>query len=356
MRYLITAAALSLAGSASADLNWMNDVNDYGYLWQNGLPGDSDLAQVSCVPTSWTNSLVYLQHKYAAQLGSVQIVQDGFSGWTQTALTLRSEKFMNINYPNGSSPYFELTGIEDYLISKGAGPPTTSLKSIISVPFFWPPPPDGQEMPQWYQSGNPTLNDLHGWLAAGAIVQLGIAYAGQFSDDGSPAGHALSLVGVNWTDSNGDGVVDQNENATLSVVDPDDPSQGYGDDGMQATGPTKLTVMDVWDGDDGFLQYSYIQNLGDAHQAFDPDNVATATGCVGQATAVNIVGSPLGSCCVITGCDVLTETQCSNLGGFWAVSSSCDDCPASCMGDTDGNGVVNIEDLLNMLGGWGACP
>jgi len=26
------------------------------------------------------------------------------------------------------------------------------------------------------------------------------------------------------------------------------------------------------------------------------------------------------------------------------------------MGDTDGNGVVNIEDLLNMMGNWGACP
>ena len=31
-------------------------------------------------------------------------------------------------------------------------------------------------------------------------------------------------------------------------------------------------------------------------------------------------------------------------------------CTNQCMGDTDGNGVVNIEDLLNMLGSWGACP
>jgi hypothetical protein len=34
----------------------------------------------------------------------------------------------------------------------------------------------------------------------------------------------------------------------------------------------------------------------------------------------------------------------------------CDDCPATCAGDTDSNGVVNIEDLLNMMGSWGACP
>ena len=46
-----------------------------------------------------------------------------------------------------------------------------------------------------------------------------------------------------------------------------------------------------------------------------------------------------------------------NCGGIWlGEGGSCDDCPASCMGDTDGNGVVNIEDLLNMLGSWGAGP
>ena len=48
---------------------------------------------------------------------------------------------------------------------------------------------------------------------------------------------------------------------------------------------------------------------------------------------------------------------CTGMGGTWlGEGASCDDCPASCMGDTDGNGVVNIEDLLNMLGSWGACP
>ena len=47
----------------------------------------------------------------------------------------------------------------------------------------------------------------------------------------------------------------------------------------------------------------------------------------------------------------------TSLGGTWlGEGESCDDCPASCMCDTDGNGVVNIEDLLNMLGSWGACP
>ena len=45
------------------------------------------------------------------------------------------------------------------------------------------------------------------------------------------------------------------------------------------------------------------------------------------------------------------------MGGSWLGEDvSCDDCPAACAGDTDGNGVVDIEDLLNMIGSWGACP
>ncbi len=64
-----------------------------------------------------------------------------------------------------------------------------------------------------------------------------------------------------------------------------------------------------------------------------------------------------GACCVSSGCHNLTETACTGMGGTWlGEGGSCDDCPASCMGDTDGNGVVNIEDLLNLIGAWGACP
>ncbi len=67
--------------------------------------------------------------------------------------------------------------------------------------------------------------------------------------------------------------------------------------------------------------------------------------------------SPTGACCVSSGCVATTNDDCTALGGTWlGEGGSCDDCPASCMGDTDGNGVVNIEDLLNMLGSWGACP
>ena len=92
----------------------------------------------------------------------------------------------------------------------------------------------------------------------------------------------------------------------------------------------------------------------------------TITGCTFTSNMPDtIVGdfnmgepaSTTGACCVSSGCHALTEDACAGMGGTWlGEGGSCDDCPASCMGDTDGNGVVDIEDLLNMLGSWGACP
>jgi hypothetical protein len=63
-----------------------------------------------------------------------------------------------------------------------------------------------------------------------------------------------------------------------------------------------------------------------------------------------------GACCVTNGCTVIAETACTELGGTWTEDGSCDDCPASCAGDTNGDGVIDIFDLLNMLSGWGVCP
>jgi len=99
---------------------------------------------------------------------------------------------------------------------------------------------------------------------------------------------------------------------------------------------------------------------------YSEDSSPTITGCTFTSNMPNTIfgditlgGSPstTGACCVSSGCHALTEDACAGMGGTWlGEDASCDDCPASCMGDTDGNGVVNIEDLLNMLGSWGACP
>jgi hypothetical protein len=57
---------------------------------------------------------------------------------------------------------------------------------------------------------------------------------------------------------------------------------------------------------------------------------------------------------VMTGSTICQNTSSSSqVSGTWTDGGSNDIC---CPGDTNGNGVVNIEDLLNMMGSWGACP
>ncbi|MDG2291138.1 MAG: hypothetical protein P8L37_00645, partial [Phycisphaerales bacterium] len=57
-------------------------------------------------------------------------------------------------------------------------------------------------------------------------------------------------------------------------------------------------------------------------------------------------------------CITTVSSDCEGHGGTWGgADSSCADfsCPISCSGDTDGNGVVDIEDMLNVIGTWGPC-
>ena len=108
--------------------------------------------------------------------------------------------------------------------------------------------------------------------------------------------------------------------------------------------------------DDPCWQDSDGDGVHDDYDAFpnDPDEWEDSDG---DGVGDNEDSSPHGACCVSSGCHTLTETACAGMGGSWlGEGGSCDNCSASCMGDTDGNGVVNIEDLLNMIASWGACP
>ena len=67
--------------------------------------------------------------------------------------------------------------------------------------------------------------------------------------------------------------------------------------------------------------------------------------------------APRGACCVHTYCHQTTANSYAGFGGTWlGVDGVCEDCPAVCEGDTDGDDDVDIEDLLNTIGNWGMCP
>ena len=65
---------------------------------------------------------------------------------------------------------------------------------------------------------------------------------------------------------------------------------------------------------------------------------------------------PVGACCVGSGCAQIPRSMCDQLGGTWIEDGSCDDCPSSCPGDVNGDGVVDGADLGTLIGAWGLCP
>lgn len=69
---------------------------------------------------------------------------------------------------------------------------------------------------------------------------------------------------------------------------------------------------------------------------------------------------PVGACCIVGGgvviCSVLHESHCLELGGeFQGEGVACED--VECVpGDANGDGAVNVIDLLAVLAAWGPCP
>ena len=79
----------------------------------------------------------------------------------------------------------------------------------------------------------------------------------------------------------------------------------------------------------------------------------------GGNTVANVC--PLkGTCCTNDIClDSEEEVDCIHFGGEWlGEGTACEDnpCPTSCPGDINGDGQVNVNDLIILIAYWGACP
>jgi hypothetical protein len=266
------AAACVLAGSASADLyNWQNDPSAYGYLCQYSIP--NEFAPDSCIPTSTVNALAYLQNTHASQLGGVQLVGSGYAGWNATAQTLQSIMGTTVE---GTDFADAAAGLGNYVSSIGAASLLTLQGFSATVnPVY----------PSWMTQGSALdLRDLYGWISSGASVTLGIVYPA------TSIGHQVTMTGLNWNDANGDGVVDQSEGATITAIDPLDPSAAYS--GSDVLGPPKTTTISVWQdaASGGLLSYSYQQYSG--RLPFDSNNYATSSGFIFTGTAISVVPGP----------------------------------------------------------------
>ena len=211
--YVISSVFVILAGSAAADIPLvMHDLNDYGFVWDlnlgHGSPDDPiwgedrcGLNNNSCVPTSWTNCLVYLQNKYESELAGLEIAgagNDYYNAWSETVATLRSPEFMNTTVEDpGTTPYGQVNGIEQFLIHQGAGPLATSYQAIAAnfmLEEFASAIPPGEAYPEWLMRGAPDLHQLNQWLIEDAAVVIDVLWEAEGEPDGR--GHALALVGM----------------------------------------------------------------------------------------------------------------------------------------------------------------
>lgn len=82
----------------------------------------------------------------------------------------------------------------------------------------------------------------------------------------------------------------------------------------------------------------------------------------GDGTTCATVSCPeppvTGACCVGDGCLVETESNYTAVGGtYQGDNSSCEKvtCPTICSEDINGDGVVDVTDLLQLIGAWGTC-
>jgi hypothetical protein len=97
-----------------------------------------------------------------------------------------------------------------------------------------------------------------------------------------------------------------------------------------------------------------------------PDGCTALGGAHEPQTHCFEAGCEIGACCLADStCQELRESDCTDAGGQWkGAESICgdfdqdgiDDACESCRSDTNGDGVVNVQDFLNLLADWGDCP
>lgn len=371
LQNIILVALMSLNGSDLPGIPLvMNDLDDYGYVWDLNL-GFPDIDNwncalngQSCVPTSWVNSMVYLQNQHASELDGLELAGSDYAAWSENVVILRSPANMNTSdHGLGTTAFGQVNGMINYLNNTGVGPLATQCQAIaapIGLALDDSVPQDAY--PDWLIRGMVDIHQLAQWLNNGAAVVIDVLW--EHGNTGMPNnnGHALAVVGLQWTDDNQNGFMDFEE-ALLYVIDPMDPTPGrYTDDGHQPIGPAIATPVQVWQKETptdlsvyGMLNIQYDVTNSNACQAYDP-TTSVNNGWISGAFALSIIGGPGGSCCLATGCDVLTEVDCTELGGTWTLSGSCDDCAPTCTGDNDNDGIVGIEDLLILIDRWGFCP
>tara|TARA_B100001121_G_scaffold286942_1_gene283855 strand:- start:535 stop:1896 length:1362 start_codon:yes stop_codon:yes gene_type:complete len=212
-----------------------------------------------------------------------------------------------------------------------------------------------------------TEDDNYGWdvdidgdhIIVGAYSNSsatnGKAYIYSRGSNGSWSQAFIATSEATSPDSFGSNVAISGDAAVVGVVGDDDNGENAGSVYVyqrQLDGSwSEMQKLTAFDGED-FDRFGRVSIFGDTC-------VIGAAGVdPGGAAYVYRTATPPsdGACCVCTGCSILTEEQCADLGGQYLPGLPCDECPPPCLGDVNGDGQVNVADLLTVIANWNNCP
>ncbi len=263
-------------------MNYSVELNQYfGYLPQLEL-----FHGEACVPTSATNALTYIVSKPGFAGGEYAQLKE-YSGWVSVRADLAENYFYTSpnSIPPGTFPALAVIGMDQYLKHNGLrdhvsfsaiGVSTNS--DNINIAGWGRPAQNGfpEIGPASKYSELFTEQKVTGEFLRASLLRSDAILAGGFypSPGGSPQGHAVLITDLKWTDKNVNGKIDAQEDATVSILDPLDPSQNYspkigsnigsGTDALNtqvtATGGALFKTGKIVQNEDGFLVVEYPQS------------------------------------------------------------------------------------------------
>jgi hypothetical protein len=231
---------LLLATTARAQTTYtsIQNVSSYGWLDQYSLNTlqYNFVGEEACVPTSSVNTMTYLQNIAPGYFGT-KLTGSSYDDWISADATLISPDYMNTTRPGGTLYNHLHFGLNGYVVQdSGRGFSNVQFSGMIPSPWDDPARLAPEPRPATIADSFPTWQFLYDSLTSGSGAVLGLTYTSLTN------GHAVSLGGFDWTDSNGNGRIDFDENAQLYFVDPLDPTLG-----TDPSGGAHFTTGKIWE-------------------------------------------------------------------------------------------------------------
>ena len=231
---------LLLAATARAQTTYTSilNVSSFGWLDQYSLntPDFNFIGHDACVPTSSVNTMTYLQNIAPGYFGT-NLTGSSYADWIGVDATLISAPYLNTTRTSGTLNNHLHFGLNKYVV-QNKGFTEVQFSGMIPSPWENQANPAPEPRPATIADSLPTWQFLYDSLTSGSGTVLVMRYID------SNVGHAVSLGGFDWTDSNGNGRVDFDENAQIYFVDPLDPTRGTDPDPI---GGAQFTSGRIWE-------------------------------------------------------------------------------------------------------------